>query len=52
MGHLREARDKLKKFSEYIRSSYKPTIDDKKAEEIKFRNASTHRRAQSVSQSD
>lgn len=52
VGKLREARDRLKKFSEYIRSSYKPTLDEKKVEEMKFRNAATHRRAQSVRASD
>jgi hypothetical protein len=35
---LREARDKLKKFSEHVRSNYKPEIDESKVEEMKFRH--------------
>jgi len=37
LGKLREARDKLKKFSEHVRSNYKPEIDERKVEEMKFR---------------
>ena len=48
---MKEARDKLKKFSEHIKTTYKPTIDEKLVEEMKFRSANLTRRGHSTSNS-
>jgi hypothetical protein len=49
LGRLREARDKLKKFSEHVKTAYRPALDEKLVEEMKFRSASLSKRGRSTS---
>jgi hypothetical protein len=47
LGKLKEARDRLKKYAENIRTNHKPSIDEKKVEELKFRSVSHKNRSMS-----